>query len=161
MEIIHADSPVHMTQIKILFREYFDWLAKDFGVDMSYQHIASELDALPGKYARPLGSMLLAIEEGEPYGCLALRPLEGEICEVKRLYVRPQFRGRGTGKALFSVLIQDARQAGYKTMRLDTAIFLPEAMKLYQTLGFKEIGPYYEVPEVILKITVFMELTLS
>lgn len=161
MKIIEVQTPVEMEQIKELFREYYRFLAREHGLDLSYQGIEEELASLPGKYAAPKGRLILAFEGDLPIGCAALRPMDEQTCELKRMYVLPGHRGQGAGKILAQRLIEQARQIGYRLMRLDTGTFLPSAIKLYTSLGFKPVEPYYEVPEDILKLTVFMEMDLG
>ena len=161
MKIIDVQTPVEMEQIKELFREYYRFLAREHGLDISYQGIEDELASLPGKYATPEGRLILAFEAKQPVGCAALRPIDERICELKRMYVLPQYRGQGVGKTLAQRLIEEARQVGYHLMRLDTGNFLTSAIKLYESLGFKQIEPYNQVPEEIRKIAIFMELDLG
>lgn len=128
-----------------LIEEYVAWL----GVDLCFQGFERELRELPGDYSPPDGRLLLAVDDGQIAGCIAIRRIGPETCEMKRLYVRPAFRGRGLGRELASVIIEDARKIGYKKMRLDT---LPrrmqQAVSMYHALGFKEIEPYYANPIV-------------
>ena len=161
MQIIQVQSEIELQQTKDLFREYFEFLRSDHGLDICYQGIEDELSALPGHFAPPSGRLVLAVEAGIPMGCAALRPLEAGICELKRMYVRPQFRGQGAGRALAIMLIQEAREIGFKVMRLDTGNFLLAAVSLYQSLGFKTIEPYNEVPEELRSVAIFMELELK
>jgi len=161
MKIIEAQTPAEMEQIKILIREYYGFLAREHGLDISYQGIEDELANLPGKYAAPKGRLILAIKADQAVGCAALRPIDDEVCELKRMYVLPQNRGQGIGKALAQTLIEEARRIGYRFMRLDTGNFLTAAIKLYESLGFKQIEPYNDVPEEIREIAIFMELDLK
>ncbi|MBE7436507.1 MAG: GNAT family N-acetyltransferase [Anaerolineales bacterium] len=161
MKIIEVQTPAEMEQINELFREYYKFLAREHGLDISYQGIEDELANLPGKYATPKGRLILAIEANHAVGCAALRPIDEQICELKRMYVLPQYREQGVGRTLAQTLIEDARQIGYHLMRLDTGNFLTSAIKLYESLGFKQIEPYSEVPEEIHKIAIFMELDLG
>ncbi|HEU0038281.1 MAG TPA: GNAT family N-acetyltransferase, partial [Verrucomicrobiae bacterium] len=121
------------------------------------QDFERELTALPGRYAPPAGSLLLALDGTNAAGCAALRNIGDGICEMKRLYVRPAFRGKGLGRALASDIIAAARQIGYERMRLDTLSSMKEAIALYQSLGFRRIAPYYDNPN---RGAVFMELDL-
>lgn len=126
-----------------LFREYVDWL----GVDLGFQDFEAELASLPGKYAPPDGCALLAKNtSGQAIGCVAMRPLKGDICEMKRLYLRPGVRGNGLGRKLAESVMQAARQAGYRRMVLDTLDHMQDALRLYERLGFQRIAPYYHNP---------------
>jgi ribosomal protein S18 acetylase RimI-like enzyme len=139
--------------VRALFGEY----AASLGFDLSFQGFERELRELPGDYAPPRGGLLVARAGGEPAGCAALRPLDGETCEMKRLYVRPEFRGAGVGRALAEAVVEAARRAGYRRMRLDTVPSMQAARALYRTIGFREIEPYRFNP---VPGTAFMELDL-
>lgn len=143
------------TTIARLFRAY----AASLPMGLEYQGFEEELASLPGKYAPPGGALLIARgASGAALGCIALRPLdEPGVCEMKRLYVAPEGRGLGLGRKLALAIIEAARAAGYREMRLDTLASMAEARGLYRSLGFVEIGPYYETP---VENTVFMSLTL-
>ena len=132
--------------------------AQSIGFDLSFQNFQEELDGLPGQYVLPTGRLLLAWSDTEPAGCVALRKLSDEICEMKRLFVRPAFRGRGIGKALAMEIIQVARSLGYRRMRLDTVPSMTQAITLYHRLGFKETQPYRYNPIPGAK---FLELNLK
>lgn len=153
MKICQAAAPQEIAIARELFEEYAAWL----DIDLCFQGFAAELADLPGAYAPPRGRLYLAFADGEPGGCIALRPLEGNNCEMKRLFVRPALRGRGIGKCLAERLVEDARAIGYKAMRLDTLPFMHGAIGLYEALGFERRAAYYETP---LKETIFMELEL-
>jgi putative acetyltransferase len=120
--------------VRVLLREYGDAL----GLDLAFQDFERELAELPGDYVR----LLAARVDGEPAGCVAVRPLGSGACEMKRLYVRPAFRGRGVGRALAEATIAAARDLGYERMRLDTLPSMGEATALYESLGFRDIEPY-------------------
>lgn len=155
MNIIQAETGRHIDQARTLFREYEAWLA----LDLCFQNFEKELAELPGAYAPPTGRLLLAYENDQLAGCVALRKLSDGVCEMKRLFLRPQFHGSGRGRELAQRIIDEARGAGYQRMRLDT---LPEqmgkAISLYRALGFKEIEPYYKNP---VPGALFMELILD
>ena len=138
VEIRWAVIPGDLMAIKNLFQEYADSL--DFELD--FQDFREELESLPGKYALPLGTILVAKENGETVGCVAVRPLGEEICEMKRLYVKDAHRGRKLGRELAVVVIEEAKRLGYKAMRLDTVVAMKEASALYRTLGFQPIDAY-------------------
>jgi ribosomal protein S18 acetylase RimI-like enzyme len=126
-----------------LFREYVNGL----GIDLSFQDFAAELAALPGKYAPPSGELMLAYSpRGDVLGCVAVRPLAGTVCEMKRLYVRPAARGLGIGRALVAAIIEAAQALGYTQMKLDTLPSMPEALALYESFGFVRIAAYYHNP---------------
>lgn len=138
IRIVHAQSAEHYECIRTLFLQYADSL--DF--DLGFQHFDDELDTLPGDYAPPHGCLILAEDTGKWAGCVALRRLEDGICEMKRLYVLPDFRGRGIGKILAQAVINAARTKGYAKMRLDTVESMHAARALYASLGFYAIEPY-------------------
>ncbi|ABF40360.1 GCN5-related N-acetyltransferase [Candidatus Koribacter versatilis Ellin345] len=140
-QITLAESPLDIAHVAELFREYAAWLA--FPLD--FQNFDEELTTLPGKYASPTGRLLLARCDGLPAGCGAFRPLDPKVCEMKRVFVRPEFRGHQLGYAMIVRLISEAREAGYEFIRLDTIPGkMPDANRIYRTLGFYEIPPYYQ-----------------
>ena len=154
MEILHAKTVSEIEEIRILFREYETFL----NVDLCFQGFEEELAGLPGKYTSPLGALLIAVGRTGAAGCVALRKLEEGICEMKRLYVRPAFRGLGLGRKLAIRVVNTAIESGYSTMRLDTLDRLKSAMKLYESMGFRERDTYYENP---LPGVVYWELDLK
>ncbi len=153
MEIIPARSDDHLQAVRRLFLEYADYL----GVDLGFQGFQQEVDGLPGAYAPPDGRLLLAVDGDQAVGCVAVRNLGDSICEMKRLYVQPTYRGRRLGRTLAETIIETARAMGYRKMRLDTLTSLKEAGELYRSVGFLEISPYRHNP---LPGAVFMELVL-
>lgn len=153
--IILAETPGHIETARRLFQEYETW----FGVDLSFQDFDGEVRDLPGKYARPDGSLQLGFVGTVAAGCVALRKLESGACEMKRLFVRDEFRGRGLGVALIEKIIEEGRVLGYKKMQLDTfAPKMGKAVELYRAHGFREIPPYYH--ENPYDGVVYMELDL-
>jgi ribosomal protein S18 acetylase RimI-like enzyme len=153
--IIQAETAARIEDARRLFREYEAWL----DVDLCFQSFEDELKNLPGKYAAPTGRLFLALAGEKIAGCIALRKIDDETCEMKRLFVREDFRGSGAGKKLIRKLIADAQEIGYKRMLLDTLPDkMPKAVALYRLYGFREIAPYYENPH---KQTLFMEKKLS
>lgn len=138
VRIVHAQTAEHYECIRTLFLKYADSL--DF--DLGFQHFDDELNTLPGDYAPPDGCLILAEDTGKWTGCVALRRLEDDICEMKRLYVLPDFRHRGIGRILAQAVINEARTKGYAKMRLDTVESMHAARALYASLGFYAIGPY-------------------
>lgn len=155
MLTLAAQLPTDLLATTHVFRAY----AASLPIDLGYQGFDDELASLPGKYAPPQGALLIARDaNGEALGCVAMRPLdEPGVCEMKRLYVAPAGRGQGLGKQLALAIIEAARAAGYREMRLDTLASMQEARALYRSLGFVEIGAYYETP---IENTVFMCLKL-
>jgi ribosomal protein S18 acetylase RimI-like enzyme len=141
-EIYTARLQDEITVIKELFQEYADSL----NFDLDFQEFRKELETLPGKYSSPEGSILVAKENGETVGCVAVRPLDSEICEMKRLYVKPAHRGKKIGQELAAAIIEEAKRIGYKVMRLDTVEAMKEASALYRALGFQPIDAYYYNP---------------
>jgi GNAT superfamily N-acetyltransferase len=160
MKIRPAISEEDWNQIKTLFREYFEWISHDQGIDLSFQGIEDELKSLPGAFSPPDGCMLLAEIDGHAAGCVALRPLDAWTCEMKRMYVKPEYRAKGIGRALGEQIIREAKSKGYHMMRLDTANTMKAAQVLYSLLGFKPTQQYYDLPPDILKRAIFMELFL-
>jgi putative acetyltransferase len=136
--LVHAHVEPHLATLKELFLEYADAL----GFDLAFQDFQQEIADLPGDYRPPGGRAYIAFERDEAAGCIALRGLAPGICEMKRMYVRPAFRGRHIGRLLATQVIHEARQMGYAAMRLDTVPWMTEAIALYASLGFREIQPY-------------------
>jgi putative acetyltransferase len=151
--IVPADRSL-LPLVRELFQEYADTL----GVDLAFQGFDEELARLPGDYAPPAGRLLLGFEADQPVGCVALRPLEPEVCEMKRLYVRAGFRGSGWGRRLAEQVVEEAASAGYRRMRLDTLPEMAGARGLYRAMGFQPIPPYRHNP---VPGTLFLELELG
>ena len=152
--IVQACDALAVTQARDLFREY----AEESQLDLCFQNFDEELAGLPGAYTPPEGRLLLAHVDGQLAGCVALRKLKGGICEMKRLYVRPAFRGQGIGRALAERIVGEACAAGYETMRLDTLARMRAAVALYEAIGFRHIKAYRHNP---IEDAVYMELEVS
>lgn len=138
LRIVEVASDAEVEHIRELFKEYADWI----GFDLGFQDFETEFSSLPGVYSPPDGCLLLAIYDGQVAGCVGLRKFDEKICEMKRLYVRPGFRGKGLGRELSIRIIDKARDIGYRSMRLDTVPWMKEAIAIYLSLGFEEIEPY-------------------
>ena len=142
MKIKRAQSQSEIEEVRSLFREYEAFL----GVDLCFQGFEEELASLPGKYARPSGDLLIGLDGEKTVGCVAVRKLSDGVCEMKRLFVRPEARDKGLGRQLAREVIGVARELGYSFMLLDTLESLKEAMRLYENLGFRRTAPYYQNP---------------
>jgi putative acetyltransferase len=154
MNIIHVQTPQHVEEIRSLFREYEQFL----NVDLCFQGFEEELAGLPGRYGPPAGALLMALDGEYAAGCVALREIDEGVCEMKRLYVRPGYRGDGIGRQLAQSIIDQAISLGYTLMRLDTLDTLKQAMGLYSSFGFTKTAPYYDNP---LEGVVYWELPLN
>jgi len=155
LRMTQASSPAQIAQVRELFLEY----AKSLGFSLCFQSFDQELAGLPGDYSPPDGRLLIAEYQGELAGCVALHKLEPGICEMKRLYLRPAFRGKGLGRRLAETILNEAHSIGYQRLRLDTVErLMRDAVGLYRALGFREIAPYRANP---MEGTLYMELVLS
>jgi ribosomal protein S18 acetylase RimI-like enzyme len=153
-QILRAETDDHFAAARALFEEY----AASLGVDLCFQNFAEELAHLAKQYGAPDGCLLLAFEGNQPMACVALRRLDDETCEMKRLYVQPQFRHLKIGRRLVETILAEARQLNYRRMRLDTLPAMTTAQRLYQSFGFREIAPYRFNP---VAGTIYMELDLE
>jgi putative acetyltransferase len=167
LEIVQATTPAQLDDARMLIRAFVDWarvrLADDIDRVNRYFHpglFEPELASLPGRYAPPDGSLLLAYLDARPVGCVGMRDLGDGVCEMKRMFVAAEARGHGVGRKLVDHLVADARAAGYRVMRLDTSKHQYEAMALYQQVGFASIAPYYEVPDDLRTWLRYYELEL-
>jgi ribosomal protein S18 acetylase RimI-like enzyme len=154
IQIQPAQFPEQLEVVRTIFREY----AESLGIDLSFQQFDSELAGLPGKFAPPQGQVLLAYNEGELIGCVAMRPLDETTCEMKRLYVRASGRGLQGGRQLATQICATARVAGYRRIRLDTLPTMQPALQLYASLGFEPIPAYVFNP---IAGAIFLECDLT
>jgi len=165
--IVEANTPAHLDNVRALMGEYIAW---HYSRHAFYRHlieryfdrslIAAELAGLPGEFAPPRGCLLLGLLGTRACGTVGIRDLGNAACELKRMFVSHEARGKGLGKALIARLIQQARDMGYRHMRLDTGPFQHEAHRLYRDVGFSEIPPYYDVEPELRSWLMFMELDL-
>lgn len=163
LKIEQVETPEQLTAVRQLLREYLDWVQTIEAC--SHHHptfigINEELASLPGLYSPPAGRLLLATVDGSAAGCVAMKPFKYAACELKRMYVNPQFRGLGVGRALVERLLQEARTERYDRIVLDSHITMKSAHQLYQSVGFKMVEPPADFPEQYKPIVVFMECTL-
>ena len=165
--VSQATTSKQLDDVRSLMRAFLAWHRERHVADLdlidSYfdeEEWEHELAALPGKYAPPKGSLLIAHHAGRPAGCVALRDLGDRICEMKRMFIPTELRGLGIGRALADQIIADARTAGYRLMRLDTSRRQSEAMRLYERSGFRRIDPYYPLSDDLKEWLVFFELEL-
>ena len=167
IKILNATTDDQLNHVRDLIRAFVAWHRQRHHEDLALidqyfdaKAFEEELATLPGKYAPPKGRLQLALYDDQPAGCIALRELDTRICEMKRMFVYPELHGKGIGRALAETLIRDAQTIGYTRMQLDTSVRQVEAQNLYRYLGFKEIAPYYKLPEELKSWLVFMELSL-
>jgi putative acetyltransferase len=154
LALAQVESPAQVAQARELFLEY----EQSLGVKLCFQNFEQELAGLPGHYAPPDGRLLLAEYDGQLAGCVALHQWEPRVCEMKRLYLRSSFRGKGLGRAIAETIIAEARSIGYQQMRLDTIEpIMKDAVEMYRKVGFREIAPYRPNP---IAGAMYMELQL-
>jgi ribosomal protein S18 acetylase RimI-like enzyme len=153
VRLTRVETDEQVEEVRTLFKEY----EGATGVDLCFQNFGQELASLPGDYAPPAGRLIIAYDDVKAAGCVALRKVDDAVCEMKRLYVRPAFRGTGLGRTLAEHIVGEAREIGYGRMRLDTLPTMRSAIALYGSLGFKEIEPYRFNP---VEGTLYMELEL-
>lgn len=167
LEVTVPATPAELDAVRELMRAFVAWHRQRHTQDLAlideYFDAAAfeaELEGLPGKYAPPRGQLLLATVDGRPAGCVALREIDADDCEMKRMFVHTPLQGRGVGRALGEAVVQEAKAIGYQRMLLDTSIRPDEAQSLYGRLGFRVIPPSYDLPENLRNWLVFMELPL-
>jgi GNAT superfamily N-acetyltransferase len=163
LTIAQVESVGDIGAVQVMFREYMAWtntLGFDSGAAPTFDGFEDEVATLPGIYAPPRGRLLLARAGGEPAGCVALRPHDGAVCELKRLYVRPAFRGRRVGWLLVERLLDEARRLGYTRMVLDSHRSMEKAHQIYHAHGFRTVAAPSDFPEFLRPIVVFMECDL-
>jgi GNAT superfamily N-acetyltransferase len=167
IKILDATSEEHLDHVRNLINAFLKWHLKrhleDIDLINEYfdpKDFEEELTSLPGKYSMPEGRLLLAFYNDQPSGCVALKKIDEHTSEMKRMFVYPEFHGKGIGYALAKAIIDEAKKIGYSSMKLDTSIRQIEAQKLYQGFGFKNIEAYYELPDKQKNWLVFMELKL-
>ena len=142
LEIIPAHEEPLLSEIRVLFREY----GESLGFHLCFQDFDREMAELPGRYSPPDGRLLIAKWSGRVAGCVAMKRLGPDVCEMKRFYVRSGFRGKGIGQAVAKAILDESRIAGYSCMRLDTVPSMQSAIRIYEALGFKDIEPYVYNP---------------
>ena len=167
LNIIRAETDAHFLQVRELTTEFMEWdseQTKQVGLDpveVVNFYYGTRDDSLPGPYAPPKGCLLLATDSGNAAGMVAFKQISSNICELTRMYVRPEFRGKQLARNLIQMLITEARESGYDIIRLETTTFMQSAVALYSSFGFKVRPPYYEIPKHFLDVTIFMELDIS
>lgn len=166
IEIRQAETEAEIQQVKELLIEYSDWVRRevdkveDLSTVVTFRNHAAEIAGLPGLYSPPDGRLLLATDDGQPAGCVGLKNLGDGKCEIKRMYVRPAFRGQGIARKLVERLIQDATAIGYQAVYLDTHIDLKPAHALYYSYGFQPIEAYFSADEAFIAASIFMKREL-
>jgi GNAT superfamily N-acetyltransferase len=158
IRVVDADGGVGLDHARHLFRAYAEEYAGSIAETLCLQGFEAEVAGLPGRYAPPSGCLLLAMQGDSPAGCVGLRDLGHGTCEMKRLYVVPDARGRGAGRLLVRELIRRAEQVGHRRMLLDTVPVMTEAIALYRSLGFVETSPYWDGP---VDRTIYLERPLG
>ncbi|TMQ72866.1 MAG: GNAT family N-acetyltransferase [Candidatus Eisenbacteria bacterium] len=164
LTIEQVESPAQIAAVQDLLREYMEWtetLSTNQRQAPTFAGWDEEFAALPGIYAPPRGRLLLATHDGWPVGCVALKPREDEVCELKRLYVRPGFRGLEVGRWLVAAVVQAARDLGERRMVLDSHVSMTPAHALYEAIGFERVPTPADFPESLKPLVVFMELDLA
>jgi putative acetyltransferase len=161
------ETTAELDHVRALMRAFVAWHRERHVEDLALideyfdqNEFEDELASLPGKYAPPDGQLFLGCLDDKPVGCVALRRIDRQVCEMKRMFLYPQYHGKGIGRRLGEAIIRDARDSGYAIMRLDTSWRQQEAQALYSKLGFQRIDPYYDTPPSLRDWLVFFELRL-
>ena len=165
-EIVQAETETDLENVRVLIRAFVRWLLDAFpqgkaSIQTYYDGLEDELAKLPGDYAPPAGSLLLAYADGKPAGTVGAHPLTAQVCEMKRMFVLPETQGQGIGKALALELVRRSRAQGNERMRLDTSRGQVAAISMYHRLGFREVAPHYEIPPHLQNVMIFMERDLQ
>jgi putative acetyltransferase len=158
IRVVDAEGEEGLDHARRLFRSYATEFADSIAEALCFQGFEAEIAGLPGRYAPPSGCLLLAIDGDSPAGCVAMRDLGGGTCEMKRLYIPPEYRGRGLGSLVVGEVIRRAERAGYRRMVLDTLPEMAGAIALYRSFGFVETSPYWECP---VERTIYLERRLT
>lgn len=163
LEIVHATSAAHLDYTRTLLREYIAWTATLHSLDdvPAFEDIDKELAQLPGPYAPPRGRLLLALADNDSVGCVCLKPVDEQVCGLKRMYVKPSYRGQKIGHQLGETFVNSARAIGYSKIILDTFHTMTAAHAIYKQLGFYVIETPSDVPEFVQKYAIFMEMVLD
>jgi GNAT superfamily N-acetyltransferase len=163
IEIEQAKTALHLGYVQELLKEYTAWAETLHPMEgiPAFEGYVDEMENLPGIYSPPKGRLLLALDDGQPVGCVALKPVREGVAELKRMYVRPGNRGKGIGWQLGERLVNEARQIGYTKIVLDSHHSMTGAHAIYRRLGFKQVAPPAETPEIVKQLAIFMELDLT
>ena len=164
LTIAQANSEAEIAAIRELMREYATWafsIVPGSEETPAWAGFNAELATLPGAYAPPAGRLLLAMQDGQPAGCICLKGHDDTTSELKRLYVRPTFRGQNIGQQLVKMLVEEARQSNYQRIVLDSHISMKKAHAIYLEVGFRQVSAPDDFPEDIKPVVVFMECDLS
>jgi GNAT superfamily N-acetyltransferase len=163
VEIVQAESELHLGYVSELLKEYLAWAETLHPMDgiPAFEGASDEVENLPGIYSPPKGRLLLALNDDRPAGCVALKPVRAGVAELKRMYVQPGKRGQGIGWKLGEKLVHEARHIGYAKIVLDSHHSMKDAHAIYRGLGFRQVAPPADTPEIVKDMAIFMELDLK
>ena len=165
LTISQVQTEEQIAHAQELMREYIHWWAitepEDFAQAPAFVDWEKEIETLPGVFVQPAGRLLLAMQDGQPAGCVCLKGLDSGTAEIKRLYVSPAFRGQEIGRQLVEALLDEARKSGYKRLVLDTHASMKKAQDLYKAFGFRVVKPPEDIPDTLKPFIIFMELDLE